>query len=631
MIDSRCSLYGNTGTTISTFVLRAGQSAANYRQRATEIKDLKSEKKTITKKREDATDRFKVISKRYREQEAESTAAAKKMKFEHEAERTSLMQRVQDAQSALCQRVHDEECAKQALKTPLGLAKALELSPGTQKKMSISTYSSGFLRGHGIKHALENPRKRFVGRIKRCLTPLVKTICSFPKFEDGNTDIAGVAQLILKKIMKSCKTQRTLFAEEGAKTEEDSKRSDRISDELDAFLKEMGSRWRDEMFAHDRDAARQIEEITLKAIGTRQGKKLGRVTDWLGPKYFDSIVPITLYSEVRILNPTDTRTKFRNACAGTRSSLVTGSVTLVGEEHCEVMVLEDFGPQVVIQDDSGEERVLNLDDLKRCEDNPHPMNHPANSVLHHRWNRKQFVDCQDKKKVGRRLCQGMRVHHKVTGGKTWKTSIVLRVVRGYNKRHVTYTIAKDRVLHANSVRLSQSMIKRARKTTKLWGGRKRPHGSVRERHVISPATYDHLREYVFSNDFVEPLKASEQAIRRGHCFAIREAISSSYPRYRQDATKHEIKPVSLKVFKRIFASKVFTKYRKDHCMCKTCLRSGWRGIWERGRKLLKSLNDHKCWPRTETVDGEQEVHRPQLDSRLKRSVITHCNRQTPFD
>ena len=114
--------------------LRAGQSAANYRERATEIKDLKSEKKTITKKREDATDRFKVISKRYREHEAESTAAAKKMKLEHEAELTSLMQRVQDVQSALCQRVHDEECAKQALKTPLGLAKALELSPGTQKK-----------------------------------------------------------------------------------------------------------------------------------------------------------------------------------------------------------------------------------------------------------------------------------------------------------------------------------------------------------------------------------------------------------------------------------------------------------------------------------------------------------------
>ena len=83
------------------------------------------------------------------------------------------------------------------------------------------------------------------------------------------------------------------------------KKEDSISDELDAFLQEMGSRWRDEMFTHDRDSASQIEEITLKAIGNRKGKNRGHVTDCLGPKYFDSIVPITLYSEVRILNPTD--------------------------------------------------------------------------------------------------------------------------------------------------------------------------------------------------------------------------------------------------------------------------------------------------------------------------------------
>ena len=582
-----------------------------------------------------ARNQFNAIAKRYREFEVESTASKKKMKVEHECEINSLMQRAESAQATLSQRLRDDECAKQTLKTPLGLAKALELSPGTQEKVSLNTYSGGLLRGNGIKHALENPKKKFVGRIKRCLTPLVKTICSFPKFEDGKTDIAGVAKLILNRIIKSCKTQRTLF-DDGVKTQKTKPNDFRISDELHSFLQEMGSRWRAHMFAHDRDAAREIEGIALKAIGNKK-RNVGRVTDWLGPKYFDSIVPITLYSEVRILNPQDKKTKFRNPCAGTRSSLVTGTVTLVGDEHCEVMVLEDLGPQVVIKDDSGEECVLNLDDLKRCEHNPHLLgNHPAESVRHHRWNRKQFVDCNDKKKVGGRLCVGMRVQHKGTVDKKWKTAIVLRVVRGYNKRHVTYTIAKERVLHSNSVRLSESMIKRARKNDKLWGGIKRPHGSVRERHVISPATYDHLRDYIFSNDFVEPLKASEQAIRRGHCFAVREAISSSYPRYREHAIKNDIKPVSLKVFKRIFASKVFTKYRKDHCMCKTCLRSGWRGIWERGRKLLKSLNAHKCWPRTETVDGEQEVHRPQLDSRLKRSCIVNAIvvpvfPETPFD
>ena len=586
-----------------------------------EIKDLKKQKKVSVEQCEAVTNQFKEmatrIAKRYREHKVETTAVAKKMKLHHDSETESLITRIQEAQAALANCTANEQYAKRALQTPVGLAEALELSPGTQKTVSLNCYS-------GVLHG--NPNKSFIGRIKRSLTPLVKAICAFPKFEDGKTDIAGVAKVILDRIMKSKKTKRTLFnADKKLPKPEDAKPEDAyttpkrsvspdISDQLDAFLQEMGIRWRARMCEHDRHAAREIEEIALKAIGTN--KRQGRVTDWLGPKYFDSIVPISLYSEVRILNPQDKKTKFRNACV--KSSLVTGSVTLMGEEHVEVMVLEDFGPQVVIKDDVGEERVLNLDELERCKLNPYSMNHPATSVLHHRWNRKQFLDDSGDQKG--RLCVGVQVKHKGPD-KKWKTAIVLRVVRGYNQRHVAYTIAKDRVIHANSVRLSRFMIQRARKTNKLWGAagrRRRAHGSVRERHVISPATFDHLRDYIFSTDFVEPLKASEQAIRRGHCFAVREAIRSAYPRYRADATKKAIDPVACKVFRRIFSSKVFTKYRKDHCMCKTCLRSGWRGIWERGRELLKALNSHKCWPRTKTVDGRQEVHRPELESRLKR-------------
>ena len=209
----------------------------------------------------------------------------------------SLMQRAESAQATLSQRLRDDECAKQTLKTPLGLAKALELSPGTQEKVALNTYSGGLLRGNGIKHALENPKKKFIGRIKRCLTPLVKTICSFPKVEDGNTDILGVAKLILHRIIKSYKTQRTLF-EDGVKTQETKPNHFCISDELDSFLQEMGSRWRSHTFAHERDAARQIEGIALKAIGNKE-RNVGRVTDWLGPKYFDSIVPITRLCTVK--------------------------------------------------------------------------------------------------------------------------------------------------------------------------------------------------------------------------------------------------------------------------------------------------------------------------------------------
>ena len=42
-------MYENAGTTISTCVIRAGQSAQNYRERATEIKRLKNELTELTR------------------------------------------------------------------------------------------------------------------------------------------------------------------------------------------------------------------------------------------------------------------------------------------------------------------------------------------------------------------------------------------------------------------------------------------------------------------------------------------------------------------------------------------------------------------------------------------------------
>ena len=59
--------------------------------------------------------------------------------------------------------------------------------------------------------------------------------------------------------------------------------------------------------------------------------------------------------------------------------------------------------------------------------------------------------------------------------------------------------------------------------------------------------------------------------------------------------------------------------RKDHCMCSTCLRSGWRGIWDNGRKLIKLIDAFTIWPIT-SVDGKQTRHLPgnHLLPRLKR-------------
>ena len=54
-------------------------------------------------------------------------------------------------------------------------------------------------------------------------------------------------------------------------------------------------------------------------------------------------------------------------------------------------------------------------------------------------------------------------------------------------------------------------------------------------------------------------------------------------------------------------------------MCKTCLRDGWRGIWDKGRALLKEMSAKHCWVTTSRrVDGKQQVHSPDLKDRLKR-------------
>ena len=82
--------------------------------------------------------------------------------------------------------------------------------------------------------------------------------------------------------------------------------------------------------------------------------------------------------------------------------------------------------------------------------------------------------------------------------------------------------------------------------------------TVTEREIVSGETYTHLRDYVFSTDFLEPVKATEQAVKRGHCFAIREAISTTLPRYKAHAKKKGITPVSERVYRRVLSSKVIS-------------------------------------------------------------------------
>lgn len=355
------------------------------------------------------------------------------------------------------------------------------------------------------------------------------------------------------------------------------------------------------MRAKDRHTANTILQIVLTAIPAHSG----RVTQWLGPSYFNEVLPLIAGEQVRILRGSDPA-KFRNA--HNKTGLVRGTITVVGTEDVEVTVREKFGLRVMIRNSVGAEQVLECGQLRQCVANPHTnRDDPSTSLRYHAWNARQVTRIQD----------GTAIEYMCN--KAWVKTRALRLIRGHNAKDMSYTLPKDRVIHCQSVQLSAKKIRWARKENKLWGsGRSAPISAVREREVISPATYSHLRDYIFSSDFLEPLKATEQATKRGHCYAMRERIATTLPRYRAEAKAKGIPPVSKEVYRRILSSKVFTNYRKDHCMCKTCLRSGWRGIWDKGRKLLKDMNAKPCWPLSTRSDGTQQVHGPQLHDRLKR-------------
>ena len=107
-----------------------------------------------------------------------------------------------------------------------------------------------------------------------------------------------------------------------------------------------------------------------------------------------------------------------------------------------------------------------------------------------------------------------------------------RIVRAGSWQRVSYSVSLSRCLHEQSVRVTKKMIERARRDNRLWGsGLRPPTTRLQERHVISPDTFEHLQQWIFSTDLLEPLKASEQSTQRGHCFAVKEAASTTFPRY----------------------------------------------------------------------------------------------------
>ena len=157
-----------------------------------------------------------------------------------------------------------------------------------------------------------------------------------------------------------------------------------ISLELHKLLKELAPVWRDAFRNFDRDSSARILQLTLKAIPPLKG----RVSDWLGPKYFDQVKSVNRESPIRLLKLSDVKNRvtFRNGFAN--SSLINGIVTKLGQSECEIEVRENWGLRVVVKDKNGSEKVVWGHELQRCSKNKCERDDPYQAEDYHKRNRR---------------------------------------------------------------------------------------------------------------------------------------------------------------------------------------------------------------------------------------------------
>jgi len=160
-------------------------------------------------------------------------------------------------------------------KSVVGLASMLGVSPLSMEKVENAS-KRGSLQTTMFDDAATPAAKvcdqnAFVRRVVSTLTPVVERLCAVPKFKGGNTDVGGVASIILGKIAR----------DKSAKSVKSRRKIDfGGSLELDSLLKELSEAWRNAFRNEDRDASARLLQLTLKAIPQRKG----RVTTWLGPR-----------------------------------------------------------------------------------------------------------------------------------------------------------------------------------------------------------------------------------------------------------------------------------------------------------------------------------------------------------
>ena len=235
------------------------------------------------------------------------SAEAQKKETMEAMEKASRLEVERDQLIAEVNTMQDAHVSAESGQSVVGLSEMLGVSPTSMSKVERAS-KLGTLCSQITSDASTPPkgqRSRFLERVAATLTPAIEKICEYPKFQDGKSDSRGVASMILGKIarQKSMKSRRQL------------KFGDRpmgICVELDSLLQELAKSWRSAFRNHDRPSANRLLQMTVASIPARTG----RVSDWLGPKYFNEEVKVVLGSPIRLLKSSDTA-KFRNGFTNT--------------------------------------------------------------------------------------------------------------------------------------------------------------------------------------------------------------------------------------------------------------------------------------------------------------------------
>ena len=104
--------------------------------------------------------------------------------------------------------------ANKTVSTPVGIASCLKLSPNSMEKVSQYSCRGIFQSSKLLDAAPTGKRSGFLVNVVNCLRPIITKICEIPKFRDGNSDAAGVCDLVLGAMRKdtvSNSRKRKLF------------------------------------------------------------------------------------------------------------------------------------------------------------------------------------------------------------------------------------------------------------------------------------------------------------------------------------------------------------------------------------------------------------------------------------